>query len=193
MNYRWIPDRGDAKSRNTIRGLITARRSLRKIGIGLNLMEGNMALKYSVISIAVQVAVFSVILSINVFAMEPLDMKRVTDADKIYFGSRLTPDQIEKLQQISIHGYTTSKSPCEKIVAINKTLHFFKAVTPVFREASTSNEISRYARKYSSSLAREFTETAEVFADILPRYKKICTDDKQKMARYRIMTTQSGV
>ena len=180
MNYRWTPDRGDAKSRNTIKGLIAARRSLWKIGIELNIMEENMALKFSALSIAVQVAVFSVILSINVFAMEPLDMKQVTDADKIYFGSRLTPDQIEKLQQISIHGYTKSKRPCDKIVAINKTLHFFKAVTPVFRKASTSNEISRYARKYSSSLAHEFTETAEVFADILPRYKKICTVDKQK-------------
>lgn len=139
-----------------------------------------MTLKFSVLSTAVQVAVFSLVSSINVFAMEPLDMSQVTDADKIYFGSRLTPDQIEKLQQISIHGYTTSMIPCDKIVAINKTLRFLNIVTPVFREASTNKEISRYARKYSSSLTQEFTETAKVFADILPSYKKICTAGKQK-------------
>jgi hypothetical protein len=171
--------RGDAKARNTIKGLIAARKSLRKITMELNIMEENMGIKFSVFSIAVQVAVLIVILSINAFAMEPLDMKQVTDVDIIYFGSRLTSDQIEKLQQISIHGYTTSKIPCDKIVAINKTLLFLNIVTPVFREASTDSEISRYARKYSSSLAHEFTETAKVFADILPHYKKICTAGKQ--------------
>jgi Zn-dependent oligopeptidase len=117
--------------------------------------------------------------AINVPAMEPLDMKRVTDTDKMYFGSRLTQDQLEKLQQISTQGFTTSKLPCEKIAAINKTLNFINSVTPVLREAATNSELSGYARKYSSSLALEFTETTKVFAVLLPRYKKICSESKQ--------------
>ena len=126
-----------------------------------------------------QTAVLSIMLSGTVLAMEPFDMKQITDADKIYFGSRLTPELIEKLQQISIHGYSTGKLPCDKIVAINKSLNLFNKVIPVFREASTNNEISKYARNYSSSLAHEFIETSKVFADLMPRYKKICEASKQ--------------
>jgi hypothetical protein len=143
-------------------------------------MEVNVDLKFRAVSLAVQTAVISVLLSINVLAMEQIDMKQVTDADKIFFGRRLTPEQIEKLKQISIHGFSTSKIPCEKIVAINKTLHFLSIVTPVFKEASTNDDISKYAKKYSSSVAHEFTQTSKALNEILPRYKKICAASQKK-------------
>ena len=137
-------------------------------------------IKFRIVSLAAQTAVVSAVLSINVLAMEPLDMKQITEADKIFFGKRLTPDQIKRLQQISISGFATSKLPCDKIVEINKNLHFIKAVTPVLREASTNSDISRYARAYSTSLTHEFTETSKVFVSILPRYEKICSAAKKE-------------
>lgn len=137
------------------------------------------SIKSCILSIAVQAAAFSIFFPINGLAMERLDLKQVTDADKVYFGSNLTLEQIEKLQQIANHGYNLSAQPCDNIAPINEALVFLKEVTPVFRKASTSNEISAYARKYSSSLARVFTMTSKAFTDVLPRYKKICTDGKQ--------------
>ena len=139
-----------------------------------------MNFKFSVVSLAAQTAVVSAIVSTTVLAMEPLDMKQITDADKIFFGKRLTPEQIKKLQQISNNGFTTSKLPCDKIVEINKNLHFIKVVTPVLREASTNSDISRYARVYSTSLTHEFTETSKVFVSLLPRYEKVCTATKKE-------------
>lgn len=135
-----------------------------------------MTVKFSRLS----AAVISMMVSIHANAMEPLDMKRVTDTDKMYFGNRLTPDQIKKLQQISVDGFATGKLPCDKVIEINKTLHFLHNVTPVFRQASTDDNISPYTRKYSSALAHEFAETTKVLGDILPRYKKLCTAGKQK-------------
>jgi hypothetical protein len=137
------------------------------------------SIKICILSIAVQAAAISMFFPINGLAMERLDLKQVTDADKVYFGSRLTLEQIEKLQYIANHGYDLSALPCDNIVPINEALVFLKEVTPVFRKASNSNEISAYARKYSSSLARVFTITSKAFAEVLPRYRKICTDGKQ--------------
>lgn len=142
--------------------------------------EVDVNFKFSVVSLAAQTAVVSAIVSTTVLAMEPLDMKQITDADKIFFGKRLTPEQIKKLQQISSNGFATSKLPCDKIVEINKNLHFIKVVTPVLREASTNSDISRYARVYSTSLTHEFTETSKVFVSLLPRYEKICTATKKE-------------
>jgi hypothetical protein len=114
------------------------------------------------------------IFPLYVYALEPLNLKRISDDDKIYFGSRLSLDQIERIQQIINHNYTVSKLPCEKILAINMTLGFLSTVTPIFREASTSAEISAYARKYSSSLLHELTAKTKALTEILPYYKKIC-------------------
>ncbi|MEI7817547.1 MAG: hypothetical protein WCI45_10205 [Desulfuromonadales bacterium] len=138
-----------------------------------------MAIKFSILFKIVLVTACCMISSLDVLAVEPLEIKQLTDADKIYFGSRLTSDQIEKLQHISAHGYNMSKLPCEKIVAINKNIHFLSLVTPVFRSASTSGEVSAYAKKYSTTLARELTDTVKAFNEILPRYKQICSSTKQ--------------
>jgi hypothetical protein len=101
-------------------------------------------------------------------------MKRISDDDKIYFGSRLNRGQIEKTLQIIKHDFTMSKRPCEKILAIEMALRFLSTVTPTFREASTSTEISAYARKYSSSLVHELTAKTKKLTEILPDYKKSC-------------------
>ena len=134
-----------------------------------------------VLSIATQIGALSALLSVNVYAIEPLNMKHVTDADRIYFGSRLTPDQFEKLQKFVDHSCIASTLPCEKkIAAINETLHFIRAVTPVLRSASSNTEISVYAKKYSSSLANELAATTTALNEILPHYMNICASSVPK-------------
>ncbi|BCS54660.1 hypothetical protein [Geobacter sp. SVR] len=143
---------------------------------------------FKYLALVLQAAVFSALLSNEASAMEQLNMKNITDADKVYFGKRLTKEQLEKLQYILANGFTTSKSPCEKVAAINKNLLFLKTVTSVFREASASGEISTYARSYSSSLTHEFTATAKVFGDILPRYEQAC-----RASRHIVENTEQRV
>lgn len=133
-----------------------------------------MSFKLKILSIAVHIAALSMIFPIYALAMEPLNLKRISDDDKIYFGSRLNRDQIEKIQQIINHDFTMSKLPCEKILAINMTLRFLSTMTPIFREASNSTEISPYAKKYSSSLLRELTAKTKELNEILPYYKNTC-------------------
>jgi hypothetical protein len=119
------------------------------------------------------VAVFVVAQSVNASAIEPLNMKRITDEDKIYFGSKLDVEQIEKIQQVISH-HNMSKLPCEKVSEIKKTLIFLEEVKPIFKEASTSAGISSYARKYSAALVQEFSGTSKALNEILPHYKNAC-------------------
>src|ERR1035437_3776343 len=147
-----------------------------------------MSFKLKVLSIAVHIAALNMIFPIYALAMEPLNLKRISDDDKIYFGSRLSRDQIEKIQQIINHNYTKSKLPCEKILAINMTLSFLSTVTPIFRDASTSTEISAYARKYSSSLVHELTAKTKALTEILPYYKKVCAAKETSRQNGELLT-----
>jgi hypothetical protein len=141
--------------------------------------------KIQVVSLAV--VAFVVTQSINAFAIEPPNMKRITDEDKVYFGTRLDKEQIEKLQKVINHS-KMSKLPCEKAVEIKKTLRFLKEVTPIFQEASTCTDVSSYARKYSASLTQELNGTSKVLNEMLPHYKKACAagDTSQKEAGTRL-------
>ena len=124
-------------------------------------------------SLTFAVAVFVVAQSVSSFAIEPPNMKRITDEDKIYFGTRLDVEQIDKLQQVINHS-KMKKPPCEKAIEINKTLRFIKEVNPIFQEASTSPDISSYARKYSAALIKELADTSKALKEILPHYMKAC-------------------
>lgn len=142
-----------------------------------------MSAKMKVLSVAV--AAFVVSQSVSASAIEPLNMKRVTDEDKIYFATRLTVEQGEKLQQIINH-QRMRRPPCEKIVDIAKTLRFVKEVHPIFQEASTSADISSYARRYSAAIVKELDVTTKSFTMILPYYQNACdTAAGQKEAGLR--------
>jgi hypothetical protein len=127
-------------------------------------------------TLSVVVAVYVVAHSVNVSAIEPLNMKRITDEDKFYFGTRLDAEKIEKIQQAISHR-KISKPPCEKVFEIKKTLRFLEEVKPIFKEASTSADISSYARKYSAALVQEFSGTSKALKEILPHYKNACVTD----------------
>ena len=124
------------------------------------------------------VAVLALVHAVSAFAIEPPDMKRITDEDKVYFGTRLDKEQVEKLQRIINHS-KMSKQPCTKAAEIHTTLRFLKEVTPIFREASTCADISSYARKYSASLTQELAGTSKALNEMLPHYKKACTASKE--------------
>jgi hypothetical protein len=134
-------------------------------------VEKGVSAKIKVLSVAV--AAFVVAQSVNAFAIGPPNMKRVTDEDKIYFATRLNKEQFERLQQVIKHN-DMRKPPCEKAVEINKTLRFLKGVHPIFKEASTSADISSYARKYSAALAKELADTSKALNMILPYYQNAC-------------------
>jgi hypothetical protein len=127
--------------------------------------------KVKILSIAV--AALVVAQSVNSFAIEPPNLKRITDADKVYFGTRLDKEQFDKLQQVINHG-KMSKQPCAKAAEIEKTLRFLKEMIPIFQEAPTHTYLSSYARKYSSSLAQELIATRKALTEILPHSKKAC-------------------
>ena len=135
--------------------------------------------KRNAVSTVALIATVSMLIAVAAFAMEPLDIKRISDDDKIFFASRLHVDQIEKLSRIINHD-AFSKLPCEKVAEINKTLGTIKAVTPIFREASASGELSAYSRNYSSQLVHEFTATTKALNELLPRYKNKCAAKAEK-------------
>ena len=122
------------------------------------------------------VAAFMVVQSVNLFAIELPNMKKISAEDKIFFGTRINVDQFKKLQQIINHS-KISMPPCEKAVEINKTLRFLKEVKPIFQEASTSAGISLYARKYSAALAQELTETSKALIEICLLYTSDAADE----------------
>jgi len=128
------------------------------------------------------VAAIVVAQSVNASAIEPPNMKRITDEDKIYFWARLDKEQLEKLKKIFNYG-KTSNQPCLKAAEINRTLRLLKEVTPIFREASTSADISSYARKYSASLVKELISTGKALNEALPHYKNACAASKEARSR----------
>ena len=114
-----------------------------------------------------------VVQSFNVSAIEPPNMNRISEADKLYFGTRLDKDQFDKLQRVINHS-TMSRKPCLRVAEIDKTLRFIKEVTPVFQEAANRSHLSTYARTYSASLTRELLGTGKALKEILPHSKKAC-------------------
>lgn len=134
------------------------------------------------ITFSLAAAVVIIMQSVNSYAIEPPNMKRLTEEDKFYFGTRLDKEQFEKLQQV-ISRPKTSNQPCTKAAETNKTLKFLGEVTPLFQEASSSADISSYARNYSTSLAQELVGTRKALTEILPHYKKACAATKQAGAQ----------
>lgn len=127
-------------------------------------------------------AAFIVAQSVNASAIEPPNMKLITDEDKIYFGARLDREQIEKLQHV-INPNQTANQPCANAAEITKTLRYLKEVTPIFREASASADISAYARKYSASLTHELDRTSKALNQMLSYYRKACAGGKEVASR----------
>ena len=114
------------------------------------------------------------------FALEPPDMKRITDEDKLYFAGRIDKEQVEKIRHIIDHSILTNKQPCDKVAAITNTVKFIKTVKPIFREASKSADISSHARRYSADLVQELSGTSKAMVELLPYYRGSCTSSGDK-------------
>lgn len=121
------------------------------------------------------VLVSCVLASTNICAME-LDKNQITDSDREYFGNQLTPSQQEKMQQIGNLQYTLSKLPCEKKVdAVIDTIDALNVLTPIFERASSSKELSDYAKKYAASLVHNFSGLSQTLVSALPEFKLACS------------------
>jgi hypothetical protein len=132
--------------------------------------------------LSITVAAVVVAHAVTVSAIEPPDMNRVTDEDKLYFETRLNKDQIEGLQRL-FRPNRMDKPPCEEATEISNNLRLLKTVTPILREASTCADVSPYTRKYSAALAKQLNGTSKGFATLLRYYRKTCSADKEAGVR----------
>ncbi len=128
---------------------------------------------------ALAVVAFILIPATTLLALEPPDKRRVTEEDTLYFVTKLDKEQVERIAKIINHSYLHDKKSCDKYHTMKSTQSFIKEMLPIFKEASKSDIISSYARKYSKELVSELSATTTALNELLPGYASRCRDEKR--------------
>ncbi len=110
----------------------------------------------------------------TLFALEPPDKRRITEEDKLYFVTKLDKEQVERIAKIINHSYLNNNKGCEKYQTMKSTRTFIMEMLPIFKEASKSDIISSYARKYSKELLGELSATTTALNELMPGYVGRC-------------------